>query len=358
MKHVNRVWWRMQINKILWITAIWTVVSASMGVHQWTVMYESDCIPPAFDLGVFILITAVVGCIAGLIGGSTVVIFFEQWIRKLAYGRAIALMLVIYSIVYLVIAIIAFFIVKQTEMGRNFGLSSLSEFMFSIEMFSDYIIWMIVTILTVIGLLVNDKYGPGVLKKLLTGQYFKPKQEERIFMFLDLRNSTAIAEQLSPEMYFTFLKEILEDITQSILNSRGEIYQYIGDEVVISWTMRHGTQHANCLRCFKEIQAVLDKKADDYLQKFGVNPSFKAGLHTGTVIAGEIGVIKRDVTYSGDVLNTASRIQGMCNTLGVDLLFSENLWAALKVRTVLFTPRQLGTIPLRGKTEETTLYTL
>ena len=81
---------------------------------------------------------------------------------------------------------------------------------------------------------VSDKFGPGILWKFITGKYYHPRQEERIFMFLDLKSSTTIAEKMNSKKFFELLKEIFSDITEPILNSQGEIYQYVGDEVIIT----------------------------------------------------------------------------------------------------------------------------
>jgi adenylate cyclase len=86
-------------------------------------------------------------------------------------------------------------------------------------------------------------------------------------------------------------------------------------------------------------------------------PSFKAGVHCGKVTAGEIGSIKRDIVYSGDVLNTASRIQEKCNHYHVDFLVSgETL--ELMDETSNYAPVHLDTIELRGKEANIDLYTI
>ena len=142
-----------------------------------------------------------------------------------------------------------------------------------------------ITIFTLIALLVNDKYGPGIFVSFLLGKYFHPKREERIFMFLDLRGATTIAEQLGESKYFNFLKDVFRDATPEILSSKGEIYQYVGDEIVISWKKDSGTLNANCLQCFFDIQQKLLDKASYYRENYnGIVPEFKAGLHFGFVI--------------------------------------------------------------------------
>ena len=87
-------------------------------------------------------------------------------------------------------------------------------------------------------------------------------------------------------------------------------------------------------------------------------PEFKAGLHYGHVMAGEVGVVKRDIAFSGDVLNTTARIQEKCNEFGVDILLSKNLLDKLTLPINLFKPKNMGSLLLRGKQEELTLFTL
>jgi len=229
----------------------------------------------------------------------------------------------------------------------------------SLTFIVNYLGWLTLVIFTLIALLVNDKYGPGVFASFLLGRYFQPKREERIFMFLDLRGATTTAEQLWESRYFNFLKDVFRDSTSSILKSNGEIYQYVGDEITISWEKDAGILNANCLQCFFDIRQRLLDNASYYREKYdGIVPDFKAGLHFGFVMVGEIGVIKRDIAYSGDVLNTAARIQSKCNELGVNILISKHLLDGLGALSTAFKPREIGEIDLRGKQHSLMLYTI
>jgi adenylate cyclase len=204
---------------------------------------------------------------------------------------------------------------------------------------------------------VSDKFGPGILWKFLTGKYYHPRQEERIFMFLDLRSSTTIAEKMNSRKFFGLLKEIYHDITESILNSQGEIYQYVGDEVVITWPVDRGLAGNNCVLCFFRIQQALEQRKEHYVREYDLLPSFKAGLHIGEATVGEIGVIKKDIVYSGDVLNTTSRIQGECNNQKVNILLSSDLLERMQLDGG-YQQIALGEFPLKGKKERTVLYTM
>ena len=74
--------------------------------------------------------------------------------------------------------------------------------------------------------------------------------------------------------------------------------------------------------CIKE---AMKKQSRKYNERFGLLPQFKAGFHLGKVTTGEIGDIKKEIIFTGDVLNTTARIQGLCNTYKVDILISGDL---------------------------------
>jgi adenylate cyclase len=153
------------------------------------------------------------------------------------------------------------------------------------------------------------------------------------------------------------LNDVFADITNTILNNEGEIYQYVGDEIVISWSIKKGTRQANCLHCFTQIQEKLADLRPIYENKYNLIPEFKAGLHHGPVMAGEVGVIKKDIIYSGDVLNTTARIQEQCNHYSVDILLSKETFDLIS-DTDGFKLMPLGNIELRGKKTKIELNTI
>jgi class 3 adenylate cyclase len=68
-------------------------------------------------------------------------------------------------------------------------------------------------------------------------------------MFLDLNDSTAIAARLGPVRFNDFKNDFFYDIAEPVLETRGQIYQYVGDEAVVTWTLDKGLRQGNCLRC-------------------------------------------------------------------------------------------------------------
>lgn len=202
---------------------------------------------------------------------------------------------------------------------------------------------------------ISQKFGVGVLEKMLLGQYQKPYSENRIFMFLDLKSSTSIAEQLGHEQYGRFIQRLFSEITNIVRRYEAEVYQYAGDEIILTWTAERGLKNNNCLHLFFAFREKLNRKQLYYHKRFGVVPKFKAGIDVGKVTRVEVGEIKRDIGYYGDVLNTAARVQSKCNELGKDLLISARLHELLpKDKNYQF--EYLGELPLKGKQSEVGIY--
>lgn len=214
----------------------------------------------------------------------------------------------------------------------------------------------LLTFISIIFLEITDKYGPGGFTRMLTGSYNKPRIEDRIFLFLDINDATTIAEKLGHERYFRLLKDFFADITEPILANGGEIYQYVGDEVVISWK----TNPFNKIRCFKFIRQayyILKRKEKKYLRRYGFVPTFKCGIHCGEVTAGYIGIIKKDLVYSGDTLNTAARIRSKCHELNETFVVSGDYLQEFST-PYAYQLHEIGEMELKGREEKEKLYSV
>lgn len=204
---------------------------------------------------------------------------------------------------------------------------------------------------------ITTLHGPGQLLKFVNGTYHQPREVERIFMFVDMKSSTTIAETLGNLTYSRFIQDFFYDLTDAILATRAEVYQYVGDEIVLAWPMATGRQRAQCIRCFYLMQDAIEARRTGYLTDYGYFPTFKAGLHGGRVVVTWVGEVKKEIVYHGDVLNTTARIQALCNELGQELLISETLLQQLGPLPYV-RATYLSTLRLRGKTQEVSLYGL
>jgi adenylate cyclase len=203
---------------------------------------------------------------------------------------------------------------------------------------------------------VTDKYGPGMFWSMLIGQYHHPKRENRIFIFLDINESTTIAEQLGHEEYFYMLRRFFSNITHPVLANDGEIYQYVGDEIVLTWPNTPENK-AKSLKFIRNSFYLIERKSDEYKKRFGKVPRFKAGIHAGEVTAGFIGVIKKELIYSGDTLNTASRIRSMCHELNESFLLSEDFLQDFNQPST-YEINPVCKVELKGRLEPTQLFSL
>ena len=203
----------------------------------------------------------------------------------------------------------------------------------------------------------NRMIGANVLGYFMAGVYHRPKAEERIFLFLDLEGSTQLAERLGSARYFELLRRCVDDLTEPVLEAEGEIYQYAGDEVVITWPIEAGARAANCVCCFFSVRQALACHALRYEKDFGAVPRFRGGLHGGTVTAGEIGDLRKQIVFVGDILNTAARLEEHAKRTGLDLVASKALLDRVQLPSDV-KASHCGELVLRGKDSRVIAYSL
>ncbi|MGI9543740.1 MAG: adenylate/guanylate cyclase domain-containing protein, partial [Cyclobacteriaceae bacterium] len=199
------------------------------------------------------------------------------------------------------------------------------------------------------------KIGPDNLWPILTGKYHQPQQEERVFMFLDLRSSTYYAEKLGHMKYSLLIQDCFRDLNLMMNKYQLNIYQYLGDGVILTWPLKGDLNVSSCVEIFFHFLQRIDDRKDYYHESYDLLPEFKAGLHSGKVTAAEIGNYRREIAYHGDVVNTASRIQDLCNQYDRNLLVSENLRGQL-VSNECYHVDLIDSVKLKGKTKDIKIY--
>jgi len=203
----------------------------------------------------------------------------------------------------------------------------------------------------------NEKFGRGVFIKMLLGKYRKPQEEKRIFMFLDLKSSTTFAESLGHYKYSQLIQDCFYDLNRIISKYDAEIYQYVGDEAVLSWKYKRGIKRNNVVALYFAFYDRIDSRSDYYQEKYGLIPQFKAGIHGGTLMVTEVGSIKKEIAYHGDVINTTARIQSQCNTYNASVLISESLLKDLNLPEEYIT-KSIDDLLLRGKAQTINIYSI
>ena len=274
----------------------------------------------------------------------------RPWLRRRGFSAALAINSTIVLVLFMIGRAIGQ-VVTHLEPRRLWTSFSDAHLLYALPFF----IVMSVAITFLIQM--NRMIGANVLRYYVTGIYHRPRREERIFLFLDLEGSTQLAERLGSATYFELLRRFVDDLTEPVLECEGEIYQYAGDEVVITWRHDRGVRFANCVRCFFAIRDAVMARAAGYSRDFGVVPRFRGGLHGGTVTGGELGDLRQQIVFVGDILNTAARLEEYAKRTGRDLVVSGDLLEGLELPVGLQAER-CGELELRGKEARVVAYGL
>lgn len=201
-------------------------------------------------------------------------------------------------------------------------------------------------------------FDEKTLLEWVQGTYHLPSEEERIFLFVDIKDSTSIAEALGNKKYFEFIQEFHNLGANAIKQNEGEVYQYIGDEIVITWPLKNGIRNNNAVNLFFQMEHTLLRNASMLYKRFGRIATIKGALHSGRVTRGEIGRAKKEFGYVGHVINTTARMQSIAKkTPGASLVISEGLLRKF-TNPMAFESHSLGSYALRGKNEQVALYAL
>ncbi len=341
-----------RLRSLFTISLVWIVFG---------IVFFQNLIRPGNDLGIkvsLIQFALTFGIIGFLI--SAILIFFLKpaynhqpvWIASLAKLFINLFIFVFISFVLLLI----YFVFMYNGNFNNFINSFFTKIVVT-RTFNIFLIDMaLMTLVSIAMLEVTDKYGPGMFWSMLIGQYHKPKDENRIFIFLDINEATSIAEDIGHEKYFYMLRRFFRDITLPVMANDGEIYQYVGDEIVLTWP----NTPENKIKAVKFIRNtffLIERQRKNYEKRYGYVPRFKAGIHSGAVTSGFIGIIKRELIYSGDTLNTTARLCSMCHEMDSSYLLSEDFMNDFH-QPHGYDIAKIGEIELKGRQQPVIIFSM
>src|SRR5450631_1082747 len=192
--------------------------------------------------------------------------------------------------------------------------------------------------------------GPRAFLNFVTGRYHSPIEENRFVLFVDIAGSTGLAESLGGIAIHRLLDRIFRLLSLAVVDYRGEVLNYVGDEVIVTWPEPAGAVDCRPLRCFLAMRDELSRASGQFEREFGVAPRIRGSLHFGPVIVGEIGDIKRAIVFNGDVMNTAARLEELSRNVDGGFLASR---AAMErfASVPPFAVRDLGRLPIRGRAD-------
>ena len=347
-----------RVRTILFISLAWTIVDLFLYLRNVSIRDDIDYPYQEKSFNACLLRSAIV----------LLASYFMCWMfyfqlrivfkkRSLLYGWLMKALWL--SLAGLIASIIIFFlhfmIIKKISFEATIAQAQ-NYFLHTSLTTDSLLFWLVMLLAAQVIIEIDQKYSPGVFWEILTGKYLKPRNEKRIIMFLDLKDSAPIAEQLGHEKYFFFIRDFIYYVSKAILENNGMIYQYVGDEVVVTWPYKK----ANILKSMNavtESRKALQKRSDYFRRKYdGIVPEFRAGLHAGDVTIGEIGVIKKDIAISGEAMNITARIRSACNELNQKFVVSKEYFDTGILKS--WQGKNLGEVYLKGLDESMHLYAL
>lgn len=350
------------LSKIIPFGVLWGGFGLLYVLLEYGLLGDSPIYPSTknvYEFDVTLYVTTVISFLLGIFVGTAETIYVNRIFTNKPFWKKLLFKSVLYLLAIVTLLISVALIMNTIRMNAHpfdeVVIESIGFFIGNFAFWSIVIYCGVVTVLTLFIAEVSNYLGGNVLSNFFTGKYHRPQAEERIFMFLDIKSSTTIAEQLGHVKYFQLLNKYYADITDPILITQGEVYQYAGDEIIVSWRLKKGLKNINCISCFFLIKNTLQSLHEDYKKEFGLTPAFKAGMHCGEVTTGEIGELKKELFFTGDVLNTTARIQASCNELQTDLLVSEELLSQLNPESNYLAVEK-GAHELKGKEQVIKLF--
>ena len=264
------------------------------------------------------------------------------WLRKLPFLGALFARIIIITIL-IRLALVGNEVLSNFVRGGSFTF----EADFYDQMRDTLVSFAIVVVFVIIAQF-SSLLGFRRFMNLLMGRYFRPVREERAFLFVDLKNSTGLAFKLGDVRFHEYLSQFFFEADQAIVSTGGEIVAYVGDAVIVTWPLNDNREINACpIIALSKIVTRLEEIAPEFHNNFGSAPEIRAALHGGSVVVGECGDSRRQVTFLGEVVNITSRIEDETKARDIDFLASASMLETLELPEGV-QKTSIGEVMLRG----------
>jgi adenylate cyclase len=277
------------------------------------------------------------------IGGVTLFVLLgpmRMWLGGLSFTANLAVRTAIYAAI---IIPTQYFQLGAVIIGQPF-IPSTKGFWIAMA----FSVGFLVVINLVLG--ISNIIGPRAFLNFFLGRYHTPVEENRFVLFVDIAGSTGLAERLGGTAIHRLLDRTFRLLTVAVVDYRGEVLNYVGDEVIVTWPERSGAVDCRPLRCFVAMRDELSRASSQLEQEFGAAPRIRGSLHFGPVIIGEIGDVKRAIVFNGDVMNTAARLEELSRNVEGGFLASRAAMRRFNSAPP-FPVHDLGQLPIRGRAD-------
>ncbi len=340
---------RKRIDRIFYFTLFASLLGGLSGLVSGILDGENK----AYD---FIL----VGIVAGVLIGSCMSYLEEfQWrtlSKKISYWPFTIVRLIANSLLIIFWLVVVLAVDHMINDGMGF-MQGVQTYIQEENIPRDICLASLVSIIVTEGRKISRLHTVSEWKSLFTGRYFYPEEEERVVLFADLVGSTTLAESMGPMKYSRLISSVFREVSEAILLWQGEVYQHVGDGVVVTWKSEDTKQARFSIECYIAMTDLLLDKSDYYMENYGVLPVLRCGIHRGPLIRTWVGESKRELAFHGDAINTAARIQSACKKFDEACLVSKNVVNELAHREE-FKAQVIGKVELKGKKENIEIWAI
>lgn len=330
----------------------WTLALLFLCVIRGLGTKELGALQFSFELSV--VLSLIVGPVFGAISGFIRIYSSEYFVKRISILELMGIRLLM-SVLFLSGLIVVSYFVLDLFMDHE---QSLFSFMFNVSSFPIYFYVIVVDFGMSVLSHISQLLGEDKLWEILSAKYYRPKKENRLFMFLDLKNSTQLAEKLGHIKYSRLLQECFNDLAV-MSRYEAEIYQYVGDEAVLTWPENVKNRSLKSINAFFGFSERIQKKALYYQKEFEVMPEFRAGIHLGEVVVTEVGKYKKEIAFHGDPINTAARILDAAKKADQYLFISKEAMAEMEPALLNnYKVQNRGSFDLKGKSNQIELLSI
>jgi adenylate cyclase len=214
-----------------------------------------------------------------------------------------------------------------------------------------------IMLLAIIGIVVMRAahfIGTDTLFHLMVGTYHRPIIEKKAIVFLDINDSTSLAERLGAIETQSLIGKFLFDMSKAVTDHGGEVYLYKGDGLIALWDWRLAVDRNRMLPSIDAMFADLERDEEEYRRRYGVAPTFRVGIHGGDVVVSEQGDTKRSIGIYGMTINIAARMEEAAKAHGVRCAISGDVAEALAGAADRLRP--IGAEKIRGISGELPIF--
>jgi adenylate cyclase len=342
-----------KIRELLFIVAYWVLIIPLAFV---LLFYDNRILSLSETQFIIILrdnisISVFIGFIIGLITGLAELFFFQNYFQFKSFYKTLALKLFLNIVSVIVIAITAVYLYQSVFKGLHYFDAVLR----TLEIFKHLALYQLILVTLILSLSINfiliikSNIGHSIFLPIIMGKYHQPKEEDRIFLFLDLSSSTQMAEKLGHVKYSKLIQECFRELGDLVIENGGSVYQFVGDEAVITWKAKK-ENYLRSVKLFLAFDALLTEKAEEFEKVYGIRPVFKGTINAGNVMVAEVGgKVKSEIAFHGDVLNTASRMMELNIRYKKQLIISERIAIRIKTQADYLRVAYQGEHQFRGK---------